>query len=527
MRSTFLSYSREDDELAGAFAEMIAALPGVKLFKDDRNIRAGDDWTESLRVALGEMDVFVALVSRHWLNSTWCQKEYQEAERRKVTIVPVYLDPVPFDLLPIASHQGYKPPERKAISQFVGAERTSQISEAVKFIAGASLVVPPRPPLDRLREYLVPGSADERPPLIVHHCGAHSGDQPPGRRLKEALEELRGSESEATLPRLHDVTKAAGPPPYKVGQTVFVIDSPTANPVAKDVLLNYQRYMVGRKIHHTTTLARGIQVQTIWADGKALSSNRHQVALDDRSLSDGFDDYVVIMRLPGIVLAGDFSDAAAETTVWLVYGTTYRGSSAGASLFSPRNFEMLVRRVSSGRDAPPAAFQAIFRVPSTPENVTRYSELGEPIHVEVLQSLRDRVRGEPVPTGLGALVLEARSTSRCSGIPLTSVHMDLVSACNYNCPGCIEAGLREKRWRFSFRKATTILADLRNQKCQNLSLYGGEPTLHPEFVDIVKIASAQGFRPMIVTNGTGLVRAEIFRGLKELGDSVQARVSID
>lgn len=527
MRSTFLSYSREDNELAGAFAEMIAALPGVKLFKDDRNIRAGDDWTESLRVALGEMDVFVALVSRHWLNSTWCQKEYQEAERRKVTIVPVYLDPVPFDLLPIASHQGYKPPERKAISQFVGAERTSQISEAVKFIAGASLVVPPRPPLDRLREYLVPGSADERPPLIVHHCGAHSGDQPPGRRLKEALEELRGSESEATLPRLHDVTKAAGPPPYKVGQTVFVIDSPTANPVAKDVLLNYQRYMVGRKIHHTTTLARGIQVQTIWADGKALSSNRHQVALDDRSLSDGFDDYVVIMRLPGIVLAGDFSDAAAETTVWLVYGTTYRGSSAGASLFSPRNFEMLVRRVSSGRDAPPAAFQAIFRVPSTPENVTRYSELGEPIHVEVLQSLRDRVRGEPVPTGLGALVLEARSTSRCSGIPLTSVHMDLVSACNYNCPGCIEAGLREKRWRFSFRKATTILADLRNQKCQNLSLYGGEPTLHPEFVDIVKIASAQGFRPMIVTNGTGLVRAEIFRGLKELGDSVQARVSID
>ena len=116
--------------------------------------------------------------------------------------------------------------------------------------------------------------------------------------------------------------------------------------MAKDGLLKYQRYTGGRKIHHNTTLARGIQVQAIWAGGEALSSNRHPGALDDRSSGDGFDDFVVIMRLPGFVPAGDFSDAAAETTVRPVYGTTYRGSSAGASLFSPGNFEMPVRPVS-------------------------------------------------------------------------------------------------------------------------------------------------------------------------------------
>jgi sulfatase maturation enzyme AslB (radical SAM superfamily) len=528
MRKIFLSYSRNDDELARAFADMITALPQVTLFKDDRSIRVGDDWTERIRVALGEMDVFVALVSRHWIGSTWCKKEYEEAKRRHVTIVPVYLDPCPFDQLDIAKHEGYKAPGNKAITQFHGAKRTFQISEAVRRLAD---VVGPatrlEPPVDRLREYAMPRSRVDRPPLIVYHCGARTGDQPPGKQLKEALEELLGSDAEAAPPQLHDVTKTPGPPPSAPGQTVFVVDSPTANPVARDVLLNYQRYMLGRKIRHTTTLDRGIQLQTISADGNLLSSNRHRVALDDRGPSVGFNDYVVVMRLPGIVLCGDFSDDAAETTVWLVYGTTYRGSSAGAALFQPGNFQALVDRLASERDAPPAAFQAIFEVPDTPEHVTRYAELGKLIHLEVLQSLRDQVRGDPVPAGLGALLIKAQRTGDCSGIPLTAAHMDLVAACNYNCPGCIEAGLREKGWRLSFRKAATILTDLHDQGCRNLSFYGGEPTLHPNFVDIVKLASAQGFRPMVVTNGSRLIQSEIFRELKTLGNKVHLRVSID
>jgi len=528
MRKIFLSYSRNDDRLARAFADMITALPHVKLFKDDRSISAGDDWTERIRVALGEMDVFVALVSRHWSNSRWCQKEYQDAERRAVPIVPVYLDPCPFDLLPIARHQGFKAPGGKAITQFHGAQQTFQISESVRCIADVvSSMAPREPSVDRLREYAMPGITADRAPLVVYHCGQRTGEHPPGKQLKEALEELLGCHSETAPPRLHDVTKSPGPPPFVSGQTVFVVDSPTANPVARDVLLNYQRYMVGRKIHHTTTLDRGIQLQTIWADGKPLSSNRHRVALDDRSPSDGFDDYFVIMRLPGIVLNGDFSDEAADTTVWLVYGTTYRGSSAGAALFFPGNFQALVDRLSSGRDAPPAAFQAIFQIPSTPERITQFRELAEPVHLEVLRSLRDQVRGDPVPAGLGPLLLEARNTGDCSAIPVTAVHMDLVASCNYNCPGCIEAGLREKGWRLSYHKATTILADLRSQTCRSLSFYGGEPTLHPDFIDIAKVASAQGFRPMVVTNGSMLPRAEMFRGLKDLGDKVRLRVSVD
>jgi sulfatase maturation enzyme AslB (radical SAM superfamily) len=535
----FLSYSRVNGELARAFADMIAfvitgappqsPLNGGQLFKDDRSIQAGDDWTGSIRVALGEMNLFVALVSSHWANSDWCMREYKEAKRRQVTIVPVYLEPSPFRLHEIFQrHQGYIPPGDRAISQFHGAKQTSQVSETVKFIFQRYCTeVAVNPPAKRLPEYLVPGSAGNEPPLIVYHCGAHTGDQPPGKQLKEGLEEFLGSESMAAPPRLHDVTKTPGPPPYKVGQTVFVVDSPTTNPVARDVLLNYQRYMVGTKIHHETTLDRGVQVQTIWVDGQPLSSNRHQVKLDDRSPSGKFEDYIVIMRLPGIVLAGDFSDDAAETTVWLAYGTTYKGSSAGASLFSPENFKALVEQVTSGREAPPAAFQVVFRVPKNPEHVAKHSDLGIPIHVEVLHSLRDRVRGDPVPTGLGALVLEAENTRDCSGIPLTAVHIDLVAACNYNCPGCIEANLRDKRWRFSYDKAMKILRDLKKQNCRILSFYGGEPTLHPNFVDIVGFASDLEFRPMIVTNGTGLLQDEIFCGLKDLGKGIQLRVSID
>ncbi len=531
MKRVFLSYAREDHKLAEMFRRMIDALPDLKVFMDEYSIHPSANWKEKLNKELQETDGFVALVSTFWTDSEWCQYEFSRAHGRGIPIVPVYLSPVPFDDLTIAvKYQGFKCRNGKAITEHPEKEWDSLVNKAVGYLKEAFLPSPAsEAPLavERLVKYAAPGAGSGLQPMVVYHCGIHTGKHPPGKQLAENLEDLLSASGKTEKPVLHDVTKKPGSPAFRQGQTVFVVDSPAANPFARDILLNYQRYMVGTKIHHVTTLDRGIQVQAICVEGKEFCSNRHRIALDDRDFGNGFDDYLVIMRLPGIVLTGDFSEEAARSTVWLVYGTTYRGSFAGASLFSPSNFQLMVDSLSKAHNRPPDAFQAVYKIPHTPELVTQFEELEKPVHFQVLQSLRDRTRGDPVPVGLGAALLQARDRGDYSRIPIGTVHLDLVASCNYNCPGCIEAAVRKKGLYLSYEKVAAILIELSGMKCKDLHFYGGEPTLHPQFLDIAKQASQLDFHPMVVTNGSMLTHQKMFQGLKNLGDRIRVRVSID
>jgi organic radical activating enzyme len=124
-------------------------------------------------------------------------------------------------------------------------------------------------------------------------------------------------------------------------------------------------------------------------------------------------------------------------------------------------------------------------------------------------------------------LLEARDSGNYSKIPVSAAHLDLVAACNYNCGLCIEKEIRKKNCRLSYPKARSILRDLEGLNCRDLSFYGGEPTLHPKFIEITKYATELGFRPLVVTNGSKLTEGRIAEGLKKLAGKVRLRVSMD
>jgi sulfatase maturation enzyme AslB (radical SAM superfamily) len=534
----FLSYSETERTFADELKRVLEA-PNLTVFMASKSIIAGAAWQSAIDQAIHDAGVFVALISKAWLASSHCQDEYRKAEASHKEIIPVYLERCPLQGHHIAARQFFS--VDMPIKEFPPSEWGPQLWAAANAIREARWLDDSRELLHTAELLEYAGVGKRRPPLIVYHCDKpeHSS----GRVLEEMLKDFVPAADQMRA-GLHEVTKHPEAPKPVSGQTVFVIDSPTKNPFAQGVLLNYQRYMVGRKIHHVTTLDRGIPLQAICADGRSLSSDRHEVALDDPSLSDLHKDYLVLMRLPGIVLDGNFSEAEDQRIVWLVYGTTFRGSDAGAKLFSKDNFDSLFTLLRNRYGRPPKAFQVVFEVPRSSSSSIEFASLncqGSPaVDYQVLSSLRDRVRGDPVPPGIGHLLENARlNPDYYSKVPITAVHLDLVASCNYDCEVCIEKPLRGRNCYLSKEKAKAIISDLarlaRPMESRgvepgsthrlDLSLYGGEPTLHPEFVEILKHAVDNHLRPFVVTNGSRLT--VLADELVKLGSSVSLRVSLD
>lgn len=88
-------------------------------------------------------------------------------------------------------------------------------------------------------------------------------------------------------------------------------------------------------------------------------------------------------------------------------------------------------------------------------------------------------------------------------------------ACNLYCDGCY----RENR-KSSHKSLAQIAEELevfaRNRKTDSISIAGGEPLVHPQIVEIVKMIKNRGWKPIINTNGQALTK-ELLLELKEAG----------
>jgi hypothetical protein len=87
----FLSYARARSEprvhrlyhdLISHVDELTGLPPGPELGYLDRGIPPGSFWSRDLAAALSTYQVFVALVSPHFLRSPWCCREWHAFERR-------------------------------------------------------------------------------------------------------------------------------------------------------------------------------------------------------------------------------------------------------------------------------------------------------------------------------------------------------------------------------------------------------------------------------------------------------------
>ena len=93
--------------------------------------------------------------------------------------------------------------------------------------------------------------------------------------------------------------------------------------------------------------------------------------------------------------------------------------------------------------------------------------------------------------------------------------LEVTKACNMYCEGCY----RENDPK-GHRPLEEIKHDLeifrKFRKTDGVSLAGGDPLVHPDIVEIVRLIAQQGLKPIINTNGLALSK-ELLRDLKKAG----------
>ncbi|MBI5622578.1 MAG: radical SAM protein [Elusimicrobia bacterium] len=97
----------------------------------------------------------------------------------------------------------------------------------------------------------------------------------------------------------------------------------------------------------------------------------------------------------------------------------------------------------------------------------------------------------------------------------------LTLACNQRCLFCHDRGAQTGK-ALSFQAVKADLAQGRKEGLRRVVLSGGEPTLHPDFLDIVRLARKLGYQHIqVVTNGRrfcypGFLAAAVEAGLGEV-----------
>lgn len=93
--------------------------------------------------------------------------------------------------------------------------------------------------------------------------------------------------------------------------------------------------------------------------------------------------------------------------------------------------------------------------------------------------------------------------------------LEPTSACNLSCDGCYRENVANSHKPLNLvRKEVDLFCRLRNS--DGISIAGGDPLMHPEIVEIVRIVADRGVKPIINTNG-GKLTTELLRELKKAG----------
>jgi pyruvate-formate lyase-activating enzyme len=135
------------------------------------------------------------------------------------------------------------------------------------------------------------------------------------------------------------------------------------------------------------------------------------------------------------------------------------------------------------------------------------------------------VLAEPRREDAGSLAALFRSELREATGPI-SINLDLTVACNYRCPHCVDADILNTGYRYRFEDVRRSLVVMRMTGLRSVILIGGgEPTIHPHFVDVVRVIKALGLQCGIVSNGGNNEVLEEAAPALERGDWI--RLSLD
>lgn len=113
----------------------------------------------------------------------------------------------------------------------------------------------------------------------------------------------------------------------------------------------------------------------------------------------------------------------------------------------------------------------------------------------------------------------------------TSLTLDPLHICNFRCKYCVEGAARchSRYTSLSTSTALTLISQFIDQGGSEIRIYGGEPTLFPEFASIVKHAAQSADSVRVVTNGSLLEKSAIAEALKGAAEvsELSVRVSLN
>ena len=122
--------------------------------------------------------------------------------------------------------------------------------------------------------------------------------------------------------------------------------------------------------------------------------------------------------------------------------------------------------------------------------------------------------------------LKAYFCKKGEGLAPISINLDLVTACNFKCPHCIDADIINTGKMLDLQYVKTLIGDWSKKGLRSVILIGGgEPTLYPYFEETVNFLKKLSLQVGIVTNGTYLRKIENICHL--LGEKDWVRLSLD
>lgn len=92
--------------------------------------------------------------------------------------------------------------------------------------------------------------------------------------------------------------------------------------------------------------------------------------------------------------------------------------------------------------------------------------------------------------------------------------LEPTAKCNLACEGCYRENVNEHKSLSEVRKDLDVFNSFRTY--DGVSIAGGDPLLHPNVVDIVRMVAADGHKPILNTNGLALTD-DLLRKLKDAG----------
>lgn len=106
--------------------------------------------------------------------------------------------------------------------------------------------------------------------------------------------------------------------------------------------------------------------------------------------------------------------------------------------------------------------------------------------------------------------------------------IEITGCCNMHCKHC--RADNEKNIFMPLDKINKIFdfASMHKSQNFNLTLSGGEPFLHPQFVEILKMAVKRGYKEIVVTTNGSLITDELMQSIDEFSQgTITIQVSLD